>query len=163
MDTKKRRAPWSAWWRSRNFLLPPMYGGHKHRWVYVDAGAVGCELCGVVHVCELGPQNVVACELQYTDEGSCVCALTALELRCSMFMDEQLDVETYNRNRGIMYASGSTGAERNTRHFQENMQVQRGRRCTHLPGMRSRAWHAFVCLACVRVPGVRSCVGHAGP
>lgn len=115
--------PWSTWWRTRKFLLPPLYGGHKHAWVYVDAGVVGCRLCGLVHVCELGQGNVVPCELQYTDEGSCVCALTALELQRSMFMDEQLDVESYNRNRGATYALGSSGAERNTKNFQENVQV----------------------------------------
>lgn len=116
-----------------------MYGGHKHAWVHVDAGVVGCRLCGVVHVCELGNGNVVGCELEYTDEGSCVCALTALELRCSMFMDEQLDVESYNRNRGTTYAAGSSGVDRHSKNFQENVQVLYALRMHRTTQMQVRA------------------------
>ena len=127
-----------------------MYGGHKHRWVYVHAGVVGCDLCGLVHVCEVGTRNVMPCELQYTDEGSCVCALTALELQCSMFMDEHLDVETYNRNRSATYAMGSSGADRTTKNFQENVQVQHA-----AAGMRACTSVCFcVCLCASGCVGV---------
>lgn len=117
--------PWHKWWRGRNFLLPPVFRGHEHQWGHVDAGIVGCILCGLVHVCERGDKNAVPCENEYTDQGSCVCALTGLQLCPSILIDEHMDVDSYNRNRTSVYTSGTVSVARQTDTFQDNLQTIR--------------------------------------
>lgn len=97
---------WHAWWQRQQFLLPPGYGGHEHRWVSIQFGVVGCALCGTVHACQRGGNNVVPCLRVFNEDSSSVCEYTAMVLEQSMLLDHTLDVENYNKNRERLYADG---------------------------------------------------------
>lgn len=112
---------WHAWWQRQQFLLPPGYGGHEHRWVCIEFGVVGCALCGTVHACQRGSNNVVMCQRVYNEDSSSVCEYTAMVLEQNMLLDHTIDVEGYNKNRERLYADGGARHSARETSYGENV------------------------------------------
>jgi len=85
-----------SWWHSNQllFLLPAMYGGHEHTWVFLDAGCVGCSLCGVVHVCQ-ATNNIIQCCRERQDDSSVVCLLTGIVLSTTTFFESEISISDF--------------------------------------------------------------------
>jgi len=86
----------AKWWQLNQFcfMLPPMYDGHEHAWVSLDAGCVGCSLCGVVHVCH-EKNNVVPCCAERQDDSSVVCLHTGIVLSTTMFFESEISIADF--------------------------------------------------------------------
>ena len=54
-----------------DFLLPPNYPGHEHKWVALDAGLNICECCGAEHICFKGH-----CPTVQMDHSETVCSIS---------------------------------------------------------------------------------------
>ena len=86
----------TKWWECNQlrFLLPAMYDGHEHVWESLDAGCVGCSLCGVVHVCH-EKNNVIPCCAERQDDSSVVCLLTGIVLSTTMFFESEISIADF--------------------------------------------------------------------
>ena len=64
------------------FVLPCAFSHtHECKWKSIDAGLLGCELCGSIHACaDLTCKNVIE-----TDDGT-VCALSGMYIRTGQFV-----------------------------------------------------------------------------
>ena len=80
-----------AWWRRQGpaFRFPPCYTGHAHRWHKIDIDTVGCELCGVIHICG-EKNNIVPCCEEIQDDTSVVCTLTGVVTRHTSFFSNEI-------------------------------------------------------------------------
>jgi hypothetical protein len=63
------------------FVLPCAFShAHECKWKFIDAGLLGCELCGSIHACaDLTCRNVIE-----TDDGT-VCALSGMYVQVNLF------------------------------------------------------------------------------
>ena len=88
---KNMRPDVRLWWERRgpNFLFPPCYPGHQHRWQKIAMDAVGCDLCGVVHLCGEG-RNIVPCCQAICDDTSIVCTLTGVVTQSTSFFSNEI-------------------------------------------------------------------------
>lgn len=102
-------------------MLPPAYGGHEHVWEHISFGVVGCRLCGTVHACECGDENVVPCAKVFNADSSAVCMYTAMVIQPSALMDAAIDVDGYNKNREQLFAQGDTRAAHRQSSYEENV------------------------------------------
>lgn len=93
---KTLQAKIKKWWQINHlcFLLPAMYHGHEHKWVFLDAGCVGCQLCGVIHVCH-EKHNIVPCCSERQDDSSVVCLLTGIVLSTTMFFESEISISDF--------------------------------------------------------------------
>jgi len=85
------------WWQKNQliFLLPPIYGSHKHLWERIDSDSIGCTYCGIVHICG-ATNNIVPCNIEIQDDTSTVCTYTGLILSNSTLFDEQISINDFN-------------------------------------------------------------------
>jgi hypothetical protein len=82
-----------SWWHKNQycFMLPAMYGGHEHDWIFLEAGCVGCRLCGVVHICQ-ERCNIIPCCRERQDDSSEVCLLTGIVLSTTTFFESEISI-----------------------------------------------------------------------
>ena len=76
-----------------DFLLPPNYGGHEHRWAYVTTGVQFCSLCGAEHVCFRGN-----CPETTNDMGDSICTLTGCVNRVYNMCTDQEAMQHCHQN-----------------------------------------------------------------
>jgi len=84
------------WWKRHmlKFIFPVMYQAHTHKWLRICSDCVGCEHCGVVHVCGI-KDNIVPCNLQLQEDSSMVCTYTGIVVKNTTLYDGQTSIAEY--------------------------------------------------------------------
>lgn len=78
-----------SWWASNasHFILPCLYAAHKHDWVHLQAGCLGCKLCGVIHECG-NCMQIVPCCVELQEDCSSVCMYSGVVITTNLLLHE---------------------------------------------------------------------------